>query len=143
DALDYSKEMLDILKHKLPKFSIKSSNSVNVIQADMRYYDTDKRYDLIIIPSNSLNHIETNEDIKRTLMKMYSLLKDGGYLLFDILNPAFEFLLRDPNVTYDERIVAQSKTNKYFYTAETSKYDYATQINRVVYTYYYCDSNGT
>lgn len=142
DALDYSQEMLDILSAKISSFNVKEGNSISVINGDMRYYSGDKKYDLIIIPSNSLNHIETNGDMEKTLDKMYSLLVEGGIFLFDILNPAFEFLLRKPNVVYDKCVVRKKDREAYFCTYEESEYDYSTQINKVLYTYFYCDKDG-
>jgi len=143
DALDYSQEMLDILNEKVKAFKVNKGNSLNVIKADMRNYSSDEKYDLIIIPSNSLNHIETNEDFKDTLANMYDLLKENGVFLFDVLNPMFQFLLREQNQRYDGKIYQQKNTGKYFYSDETSHYDAAEQINYVTYQYFYCDKNGT
>ena len=142
DALDYSQEMLTIFKEKLQEFSINEENTVHTINADMRTFTTSEKYDIIIIPSNSLNHIETNEDMEKTLANMYSLLKDGGLLLFDLLNPIFEYLIRDPEKCYDGELYFQRKTGKYFYCEESSYYENTTQINNVTYNYYYCDDKG-
>ena len=142
DALDYSKEMLDIFTDKLKEFKVNEGNTVNIINADMRTFTSSVKYDIIIIPSNSLNHIETNEDMESTLENMYSLLKEGGFLLFDLLNPVFEYLIRDPQKSYDGEVYVQRKTGKYFYSEETSHYDIETQINNVTYTYFYSNKKG-
>lgn len=142
DALDYSKEMLELLNAKKEHYNIKPGTQINVIEADMRDYITDEKYDLIIIPSNSLNHIEENCDMESLLNNLHKLLKPSGFLLFDILNPIFQFLMHHENEWHDGEIYQQSKTGKYFYTDEKSKYDYGTQINHVQYRYYYCTEDG-
>lgn len=142
DELDYSKEMLELLKAKIEHYNTKPGVQINIIEADMRDYITDEKYDLILIPSNSLNHIEENRDMESLLHNLYKLLKPGGFLLFDILNPIFQFLMHRENEWHDGEIYQQSKTGKYFYTDEMSKYDYGTQINNVQYRYFYCTKDG-
>lgn len=142
DALDYSKEMLELLEKKKENFCMKPGSKINLIEADMREYKTDSRYDVIIIPSNSLNHIENNEDMEKLLYNLYDMLKTDGYLLFDILNPIFSFLIHDKNEWHDGNIYYKKNTGKYFYSDEKSQYDYSTQINRVKYRYFYCNEKG-
>lgn len=142
DVLDYSEEMLEILKTKLENWKFSKSNTINIIRADMRSYYSSQKYDVIIISSNSLNHIETNEDMQLTINNMYNHLNPGGVLLFDILNPKFEYLIRDLDNDYDEKIYWHSKKKCYFQLSEKSKYDSSTQINHVVYTYTYCNKDG-
>ncbi|WP_026504380.1 class I SAM-dependent methyltransferase [Butyrivibrio sp. NC3005] len=142
DALDYSKEMLELLDRKKSFFAMKQESKINLIEADMREYKTEKRYDVIIIPSNSLNHIEENEDMENLLNNLYSMLKPNGYLLFDILNPIFSFLVHDENEWHDGNVYYKESCKKYFYSDEKSKYDYSTQINSVKYRYFYCNKQG-
>lgn len=142
DALDYSQEMLDILKQKIGKWSFDKSNKLNIFNGDMRYFTSEHKYDVIIISANSLNHIETNGDFDLTINNMYELLKPGGVLLFDILNPKFEYLVRDPEKNYDEEIYMQRETKRFFQTSERSNYDIRTQINHVTYKYNYCSKDG-
>lgn len=141
DALDYSEEMLEKLRKKVNRLDL-NHNKLNIIKQDMREITFNEKYDVILIPSNSLNHIEVNEDLVKTLKGLYQALKPGGYLAFDILNPRFEFLLRNPNLEYNGKIYVQRSTGKKFYNLESNKYDYASQINHVIYTYYFCDDDG-
>lgn len=142
DAVDYSQEMLDILEQKINGWNIDKTNRIKLINDDMRYFISSNKYDVIIISANSLNHIEKNDDFEITLSNMYELLKVGGILLFDILNPRFEYLIRDPEKDYDGEIYIQSKTKRYFHVSEKSYYDISSQINHVMYRYFYCDKHG-
>ena len=137
-GLDYSQEMLDLLKNKTrnqyPNLRIKN--------ADMRNFDLEEKYDVIIIASNSLNHIETYDDLEMVLSKVGEHLKKDGYLLIDILNPNPKFYIRDENKKYDFQVFKQSKTGRYFSFEESNKYDVANQMNYVRYYFRYCDKDG-
>lgn len=138
-ALDYSQAMLDILEEKAKRIKIES-NKLEVFCQDMRNINIDKKFDIILITSNSVNHLETAEDFEKMLESTYKLLKDGGKLVFDALKPRFKFLLRNMNEVYDEDEFILSKTGEKIKVCENSKYNHATQINNV--NYYYTDSNG-
>ena len=49
-ALDYSEEMLDLLKNKISRYNV---NNVSVIQGDMRDFDLRKKFDTILITCHS------------------------------------------------------------------------------------------
>ena len=138
-ALDYSQAMLDILEEKAQKLGF-NSNKVETFCQDMRNIQMDKKFDVILITSNSVNHLETTEDFEKMLESVYSLLKDDGKLIFDALKPKFKYLLRNLNEVYDEDEFILSKTGEKIKVYENSKYNYATQINNV--NYYYTDSKG-
>lgn len=136
-AVDYSREMLE-------QFVEKHGNhpGVKLVEADMRSMKLHEKFDLIYITSNSLNHIETNMDLEKTLKNMHMHLNDGGCLIFDVLNPKFQFLMRDPAKRHDEGVYRHTKTGGYFKTWENNVYDYKTQINEVKYFYQFCDEKG-
>jgi ubiquinone/menaquinone biosynthesis C-methylase UbiE len=136
DALDFSKEMLDRLRNKSMAF-----NNINIIEGDMRYFTTDKLYDKVFITSNSLNHIETRDDIDKVFKGIRRHLKTDGFLIFDILNPLFKYLTRDLNGKYEEQIFKFDK-DRYFKMWENNIYHYDSQINTVTYFYQFCNSEG-
>lgn len=141
-AIDYSDEMLTILNDKIDANFMDLKKNITIKNADMRYLNLDKKFDMIIITSNSLNHIETNEDIEKTFKSISNHLNDNGILVFDVLNPKFEFLLRDPKGIYFEEVLKHTKSNRYFKTWENNEYSYGEQINYVTYYYQFSDENG-
>lgn len=141
-GVDYSDEMLTILEDKINNKYPEFKDKVVIKKGDMRNLKLNKKFDIIIITSNSLNHIETNEDIKRTFESIHNHLNDNGILVFDVLNPKFKFLDRDPNGIYFEEILMQEKSERYFKTWENNTYSYAEQINYVTYYYQFCDKDG-
>lgn len=138
-ALDYSQAMLDILKEKALEKGYTNDN-VEVFCQDMRNMTFSQKFDVILITSNSVNHLETTEDFERMLDSTYGLLEDNGLLIFDALRPRFKYLMRNMNEYYDEDEFTLSKTGEKIKIRENSKYDHATQINNV--NYYYTDSKG-
>lgn len=138
-ALDYSSAMLDILKEKANEKGYTKDN-VEVFCQDMRDMHFDKKFDVILITSNSVNHLEKTEDFEKMLDSVYSLLEDDGILVFDALKPRFKYLMRNMDEFYDEDEFILKKTGEKIKICENSKYDHATQINNV--NYYYTDSKG-
>ena len=138
-ALDYSQAMLDILKEKADVKGYNEDN-IEIFCQDMRDMKFDKKFDIILITSNSVNHLEKTEDFERMLNSVYGLLEDKGLLIFDALKPRFKYLMRNMDEYYDEDEFVLAKTGEKIKICENSKYDHATQINNV--NYYYTDSKG-
>ncbi len=138
-ALDYSQEMLNILEEKAEEKGI-GKDKLKIYCQDMRDIKIDKKFDVILITSNSVNHLETTEDFEKMLECTHSLLKEKGKLIFDALKPRFKYLMRNTDEMYDEDEFILSKTGEKIKICENSKYHHATQINNV--NYYYTDSKG-
>lgn len=138
-ALDYSEAMLDILKEKIENLNIEKEK-IKLLCQDMRNMKIDEKFDVILITSNSVNHLEKTEDFEKMLDSANSLLSDDGILVFDALKPKFKFLTRNMNEKYDEEEFTLSKTGEKITVCENSKYDHATQINNV--NYYYTNSEN-
>ena len=138
-ALDYSSAMLDILKEKA-QLNGYTKDNLEVFCQDMRNMKFDMKFDIILITSNSINHLEKTEDLEKMLTSAYDLLEEGGLLVFDALKPRFKYLMRNMDEYYDNDEFILSKTGEKIKVCENSKYDYASQINNV--NYYYCDSKG-
>lgn len=138
-ALDYSSAMLDILKEKAKEKSYSKKN-LEVFCQDMRDMKFNQKFDIILITSNSVNHLEKTEDFEKMLSCVYHLLENDGLLIFDALKPRFKYLMRNMNEFYDHDEFILKKTGEKISICENSKYNHATQINNV--NYYYKDSKG-
>jgi ubiquinone/menaquinone biosynthesis C-methylase UbiE len=136
-ALDYSEEMIDILRDKIRKEKVRN---IDVVLGDMRSFELHKKFDAILITSNSLNHIETISDLKNCFESIMKHLKKDGVLVFDILNPHFKFLQRNTKETYDHRVFKNISNGMKFKMWENSEYEPSSQINYVNYFYQYLDN---
>ncbi|MEO8514542.1 MAG: class I SAM-dependent methyltransferase, partial [Ignavibacteria bacterium] len=81
-GIDYSKNMLSVLKAKLP---VKEHHRIWI--DDIRKFDSGKPYSLVISPFRVFQHLLTIEDQLNALNSIYNVLEPGGRLIFDVFNP--------------------------------------------------------
>jgi len=92
-GIDMSDSMLEQAQKKLFAAQV----SVNLIKADMRDFHLDTKFPLIIIPSNSIVHLQALEDLEACLACVKKHLTPNGTLIIDTHNPQFKYLNSDPN----------------------------------------------
>ncbi|MEC3906951.1 class I SAM-dependent methyltransferase [Tamlana sp. 2201CG12-4] len=80
--VDLSKPMLDKAKERV---STKTSNSVEIIQGDIREVDLKENSFDIILAGAVLHHLRDDKDWETTFKKLYNLLKPGGCLMISDL----------------------------------------------------------
>jgi SAM-dependent methyltransferase len=86
-GLDSSVPFLDRLRSRLS-----DGDPVTVVEGDMRAPAVDGPFDLIAIPFNSLAYLITREDRLACLRAARALLDEGGRLVFDLVQPRYDFL---------------------------------------------------
>lgn len=104
---DLSEKMLERCKEKAEKKGV----SVDLRLSDFRCVSSvfDRRFDCVASTGNSLAYV-CNEDVKKALFQMDALIKDGGYLYFDlrnwdkILKEKQRFFLYNPVFKNNERV---------------------------------------
>lgn len=85
--LDISSEMLELAAQK--------PGTLNLYEADMRDFDIDNKFAVIISTTDSLNYLETKKELQTTFKNIFNHLADDGLFLFDVITPHMV------NVTYD------------------------------------------
>ncbi len=78
-AFDNSMEMLNIAFPKLVDFS-----KVNLIYGDIRTFDFDNNYDVIVSLLDVINYFTDEKDLRRLFENAYRGLRPGGVFIFDI-----------------------------------------------------------
>jgi len=81
-GIDYSKNMLAVLKAKLPV-----KEHYRVWMDDIRNFDSGKAFSLVISPFRVFQHLLTIEDQLNALNSIYNVLEPGGRLIFDVFYP--------------------------------------------------------
>ncbi|MDD6005509.1 MAG: class I SAM-dependent methyltransferase [Firmicutes bacterium] len=74
-ASDISEEMKEAAKHNFDG---------EYLILDMRDYDLGKEFDLILCIVDSINYLESYDDLQRVFNTAYKHLNDGGALIFDM-----------------------------------------------------------
>ena len=90
---------LDISRALL-QFAAGKSDAVKWVEGDMRSFDLDEKFALIMLPSNNLGHLHTPEDFENCMRCVKRHLKPGGVLVIDVFVPNLKLLLRDVEEEY-------------------------------------------
>lgn len=130
-GVDFTKSMLNQAISKAKNENL----SIEFILGDMRTLTLDEKFDAIFMPFNSIHHLYQNEDLFMTLNVIKKHLKPNGILIFDCYNPNIHYIVEAEKeikdiakyTTADERQVE---------IKQELKYDYKTQISRIVWHYY-------
>lgn len=79
DGFDISSDMLAVAYNRLEKFQNK-----NIFKADVRYFNIDKKYDLILCLFDCVNYLKTLNDIEKFLNNVYIKMKEDSIFFFDL-----------------------------------------------------------
>lgn len=123
-GIDFSQDMIDIGKKKSENENV----DIEFIKADMRDFCINRKFDLVIIPVNTITHLLTLDDIQKFFNCVKEHLKDKGRFVIDFFNPIIEYL---PKEFGDEFIFNKYKAPKDEATIEVyakTKYHRKTQV---------------
>ncbi|MBS2037709.1 class I SAM-dependent methyltransferase [bacterium] len=112
-GLDRSPGMLNRAREKAP--------DLTWISGDARVFDLGRRFALILMPFNSMQHLHDYQDVLKLLARVRAHLQPGGRFIFDLFNPNVALLARDPGE------IRQAFDGSEFEVLESSFYDDASQ----------------
>ena len=78
----------------LLEFAASKNENVRWMQGDMRSFELDERFALIMLPSNNLGHLHTLEDFEGCIGSVKRHLRPGGVFVIDVFVPNLSLLLR-------------------------------------------------
>ncbi|OZM57768.1 SAM-dependent methyltransferase [Lottiidibacillus patelloidae] len=79
-GMDLSIEMLAIANNKARH----ENCNIHFVEQDMREFESHLQYDIIGIFCDSLNYLQSKEDVLQTFKKVYDHLQDDGLFIFDV-----------------------------------------------------------
>jgi ubiquinone/menaquinone biosynthesis C-methylase UbiE len=82
-GVDLSEHMLAVAQAKAEENGL----TIPFFQQDMRELNGFSPFDHVVIFCDSLNYLQTEEDVFQTFQRVYAHLKDGGLFLFDVHSP--------------------------------------------------------
>ena len=126
-GLDLMPSMLDEARRK----GAAAGLDIGWVEGDCRGFDLGHEYSLVFIPYNSMNHIETYEDLEACLRCVREHMNARSRFIFDIFNPRLDILLRDPGRQYPHSSYDDPDGRGRIEITENNVYDPASQINTV------------
>lgn len=94
-CVDYSEEMLDIFRRKAD-----GSQNVKIVCQDVCELKLEERYDLIVIPSNSIAEILDPKKRKLALRRINEHLTPDGIFFCTLYNPSYRIQQADGSIRY-------------------------------------------
>lgn len=130
-GVDYTASMLEQAKAK----ALAAGVEIELVEADIRELDLQRRYDLIFIPFNSIHHLYRNEDLFSALSVVRNHLEEGGLFLLDCFNPDIRYIAEGEK---ELQAIAEYRTGdgREVQVRQRMRYECATQINRIEWHYF-------
>lgn len=133
-GVDNNISMLSQAKQKASEAGLE----IAFIEADIRTLELSEKYDLILIPFNSIHHLYQNEDLFNTLYVVKKHLKNGGLFLLDCYNPNIHFIVEGEQ-KFIEIPAYTTIDGRKVLIRQKMRYEYKTQINRIEWHYFIND----
>ncbi len=112
DCVDISGPMLDQFRKKIED-TTKLKDRISIFNTDMRNFEFNEQYDVIIFPLQSFHCLQSKDDQIALLKKCRDNLQDKGRIIISIFD--FEKLI--PNADND-RVSSSNRLNNKLYTIE-------------------------
>jgi SAM-dependent methyltransferase len=128
--LDLNPAMLDRAKEK----ALAAKLSPTFIAADMRDFHLGKKFELIFLPYNSMQHLQSRPELEALFSCVREHLAEGGRFILDVQHPNLDLLRREPGEIFDlGREVKDA--DGFVVTGEEVHYDDAAQIYSIRWHY--------
>lgn len=119
-GLDNAAPMLAEARAKTAKAGL----NIRFHQADMRDFDLDELFSLIILPANTLCHLLTRADLEACLARVRAHLRPNGRFIVDTFVPFPELLINYPDkkalfAEYETEAGRVSIIEQYIYAPDT------------------------
>ncbi|MBR4350805.1 MAG: class I SAM-dependent methyltransferase [Bacilli bacterium] len=114
DGIDFSKEIVKYCK-KNKKF-----DNTSFYYGDFKTKRLNKKYDLIILPFNVINHFYTYEDITSLFNNIRNHCKKNTIIIIDTINPTVNDLIDNENFVKTNSFIMNGQCIEVF---ENRKYD--------------------
>ncbi len=130
-GIDISSNMLNSAAVDAAEAGVK----VNFIKGDIRNFQIDNKFALIIFPYNAIAHLMDLKSVIQCFLNIKKHLHSNGKFIFDIFNPDLKLLIRDDSKTYPVAEYLDPDTDEKVILTENNHYDSALQINYIKWNY--------
>lgn len=130
-ALEASAQMIARGEEKLASLDATARERVRFVQADMREFALEKKFNLVLAPFNVLLHLYEPHDFARCFRAVAAHLAPGGRFVFDVRVPSLGELARDPERVYKARPFKHPTLGYKIRYEEQFRYDPIKQVQHV------------
>lgn len=90
-GIDLSEDMLAICREKLEERELEEK--ANLVQADMRHFQLNSKFNIIFTACNTIFHLETADDLEKFFKRVKDHLTEEGIFIIDISAPDIRSML--------------------------------------------------
>lgn len=130
-GLDISDGMLKRAKENAKKELLK----IELLKKDVRKFNLNKKFNLIIFPFNSIAHLHDLDSIESCFTEVKKHLTDDGRFVIDMFNPDLKRLIRNPKKRFPVAKYPDPNSKATVVITESNIYDAAEQINYITWHY--------
>ena len=130
-GVDLSESMLEAAHHK----AMSQGLAVTLALGDMRSFDLERTFPLVLIPYNAFNHLLTDGDVTSCLATLRRHMSETSRLIIDTLNPSPTFLADDPARRRPILRYLDPYVQKEVVLSEEDHWNPDTGLNRIVWSY--------
>ena len=142
-GVDSSPRMLDQCRASLEQEQPQVRERVTLVQADMREFDLESRFSLVMIPFRPFQHLIAVSDQIATLQAVHRHLEPGGRLVFDVFNPNLRYLIEDRTEEREDTAeVDLPDTRSFRRTARIAAVHFVEQYSEAELIYYVRGADG-
>jgi SAM-dependent methyltransferase len=127
-AVDLSTPMLNTLSRRLAEGPAQVRERVSIHRADMRQFECDEQFPLVIAPFNTVLHLYEPEEMLAFLAKVRKHLAPNGRFVFDVSVPQPGDLSRDPSEAFEAPPFVDPTTGVTIRYSERFEYDPIRQL---------------
>ena len=130
-GLDLAAPMLEQARAKAGAAGLE----VPFIHGDARKFSLKKRFNLIFIAFNSMQHLARREDLEGLFACVLQHLAPGGRFILDVFNPEPRMFVRDPEELLPVAYYKDPAGTGKMLVNEQYLYDKASQVSRITWHY--------
>ncbi len=134
-GMDASEGMLAMFRRKW--ITSGRSGEPPLRQGDMRNFSLGRKFSVILITFNSLQHLQRDEEILQTFHCCRRHQAEGAPLIFDVFNPDRRFLDRDPKQIYPVTKFFDETRGEWCELSESNRYEPESRVNFIRWFYRY------
>ncbi len=127
-GIDIAESMLDYARRA-------GEDRARFLHADMRAFELDERFPLILLAFNAIGHLHTRADVYAMLDRVRAHLAPDGRFVIALFNPDLGLLNRRPEAEREVARYPDPDSDADIMVTETARYDRASQILTAYWRY--------